>query len=162
VSSTLLQALQYIDPVQVTTCPRITTHTNPRKYKYKYNTPVEAGYPNQGEDIRLNTNTMKMSVTPESYAHELRNRKTPKREANGGLAPWWPPALGLCATTWGGQEGWSAQGGGKGEGKGDGVGGGVGEGNGVGFRRSGKEGDRDENEMILEVEVVVMGVVLWW
>jgi len=26
---------------------------NPEKYKYKYNTPVEAGYPNQEEDTRL-------------------------------------------------------------------------------------------------------------
>jgi len=60
---------------------------NSRKYKYQYNTPVKVGYPNQGEDTRQNTNTMKMSGTLKSYAHELRSGETPKREANGGLAP---------------------------------------------------------------------------
>jgi len=42
----LLQVLQYIDPIQVMTYPQVTTHTNPQKYKYQYNTPIEAGYPN--------------------------------------------------------------------------------------------------------------------
>jgi len=36
---------------------------------------------------------MKMPGTPESYAHELCSRETPKREANEGLAPWLLPAL---------------------------------------------------------------------
>ena len=39
------------------------------------------------------------------HAHELRSGETPKREANGGLFPWWPPALGWWATTWKGQRG---------------------------------------------------------
>jgi len=51
---------------------------NSQKYKYKYNTPVEAGYPNQGEDIHLNINTMKMPGTLKSYAHELRSKESEK------------------------------------------------------------------------------------
>jgi len=32
----------------------------------------------EGKDTRLNTNTMKTVGTPESYAHDLRGRETPK------------------------------------------------------------------------------------
>ena len=66
-----------------------------------------------------------MSKTLESYARELSNRETPKREVYGGLAPWWSLALGRCVgiLRWprGGQP---QEGGGRGEGKGDGGGGG--------------------------------------
>ena len=60
---------------------------NPCKYKYKYNTPIEAGYPNQGMETHLNINMMKIPGTLEINVHELRSRETPKREANVGLIP---------------------------------------------------------------------------
>jgi len=57
---------------------------NSKKYKHKYNTSIEAGYPNRGEDTRLITNMVVKPGTPESYARDLPSGEIHK--ARGGLA----------------------------------------------------------------------------
>ena len=104
---------------------------------------------------------MKMLGTLKSYAHELRNRKTPKQEANAGLNPLVAAGPRVVGRHLGGQGG--------GQPKEE-----EGEEKGrvmvlvlvkvmeLDFEGEVKRKVMEMMMMILEVEVVVMGVVLWW
>jgi len=75
------------------------------KYKYKYKYTRRSGVPKSRWGHSPKYKHDENARNSGSYAHDLSNKETPKREVNEGLAPWWPPALGWCATTWGVQGG---------------------------------------------------------
>ena len=95
---TLLQALQYIDKIQVTICPQIITHMNPWKYKYKHNTPVEAGYPSKAISICFNArkhspNNKDGGKAGNSEKLCVRSFERGNTQASADLASWRGPAL---------------------------------------------------------------------
>jgi len=133
-----------------------TTYINPLQTQIQYKLD------DARKNTRLNTNTIKMSGTPKIYVHELRSRKTPKRVVNGGLVAAGPREVHHHLGRPSGVVGLKEE---EGEEKGrvmvlvvvlvkvmelDFVG----------------EGKRKVIEMMmkvmLEVEIEVMGVVIWW
>jgi len=123
----LLVSLMYKYDV-IYTITSITVHQSGAYYdmSIEYNTPT----PVQSRQTDTKYNTIPNSIQaqyceeshsrkiqiPKLHAPELPSEETHEaREGERGLAPWWPPAIGRCATTKRGQGGGRPRGEGKGE-----------------------------------------------
>ena len=84
---TLLQALQYINPIQVKTCPQNTTHPHP----FNHNKLIQD---TTQYKIQYKPNNARKKIQfPKLRTYELSSEGIHEtREEKRGLTPWWPPA----------------------------------------------------------------------